>query len=201
MGILRICLLVVIVLVGAGLGSFLAFQQIDHKPLNDTRNGAIIDDYWVTDLDIGATDASGLLRARIARRGLFALNRAEAIYFTRSVDDFGNPLRADCQYDIAGGPLPAEWWSITLYGQDNYLARNTDKAASLNGFDPRLNGPTWQAVIASSPVAETPWMSTNGVSQFDVTLRLYGPDLDMVTAPEYTGFPQITPRNCPEAPN
>jgi hypothetical protein len=124
----------------------------------------------------GSVDADPWTRARVALSGLMALNRAQALYFVRKTDATGQPLREECQYRVSGGPLPARWWSVTVYAPDNYLPQNSDHALSFDAthVHPDASG-RWQALAASRPVPGTVWVSTRKAGQFDLTLRLYNP--------------------------
>ncbi|MBA4768235.1 MAG: DUF1214 domain-containing protein, partial [Porphyrobacter sp.] len=70
---------------------------------------------WRSDFAIGSEAADPYTRARVARHGLLALAKTEAVYFTRATDDTGAPLREACTYILSGGTMPAGWWSVTLY--------------------------------------------------------------------------------------
>lgn len=187
------------IVAGVVIGVAFALWQTGQGNNNDTRPGAVIDDSWTTDLDIGSTNATGLLRARIARKGLFALSREEAVYYIRTTDGDGERLRPDCRYEIAGTQPPADWWSITLYGEDNFLLRNTDGAASINGLDPAFAGASWRVIVsAKRPQNNVPWISSDGAQSFDLMLRLYGPDLATLSKADFGGFPTIQRLDCSE---
>lgn len=89
-------------------------------------------DHWSSDWSIGSNAADPYVRARVARHGLLALAKEEAVYFTRAVDDDGLPLTDRCSYEITGGAQDALWWSITLYDQESRLPMNGDHALSLD---------------------------------------------------------------------
>lgn len=137
---------------------------------------------WKGSLDQGSSEASPYIRARIARHGLLALAKSEAIYFTRATDDTGEPLRDACRYRLSGGQLPAGWWSVTLYNSQNFLPDNDDNALS---FDASRAGPgEWEAMIASTrPEDNSAWISSRNAGQFDLTLRLYMPEPDALSDP------------------
>jgi len=71
-------------------------------------------DGWRSDFAIGSKAADPYTRARVARHGLLALAKSEAVYFTRTTDDAGAPLSDRCHYRLSGGPMPAGWWSDAL---------------------------------------------------------------------------------------
>ena len=154
--------------------------------------------FWSTDPDIGSANPDGLLRARVARVGLFALTRDEAVYFSRAADDAGAPLDPACTYRLSGGSLPAGWWSVTLYAEDSFLARNADQAASVNAQSPGLNPTAWTASIGPTrPADGTPWLSTRATRSFDLTLRLYEPEPSVFEPGASLTFPTLTRLSCP----
>jgi hypothetical protein len=137
---------------------------------------------WRSDFAVGSEAADPYTRARVARHGLLALARTEAVYFTRATDDSGAPLREACTYKLSGGAMPAGWWSVTLYDAQSMLPANTDAALSIDAE--RAGGGAWQAVIAPKrPAVEGLWISSRGAGAFDLTLRLYMPDVTLLTDP------------------
>ena len=139
---------------------------------------------WKTDLAIGSASANPYVRAGVARRGLLALSKSEAIYFTRNVDDSGERLRESCKYQLSGSAFPGQWWSITLYDADSRLPDNTDNALSI---DATKAGETqqWTAIIAPvKPEGEERWVSSRNAGRFDLTLRIYRPASDLQSSPE-----------------
>ncbi|MFM7377918.1 MAG: DUF1214 domain-containing protein [Erythrobacter sp.] len=137
---------------------------------------------WRTDFATGSEAADPYTRARVARHGLLALAKTEAVYFTRASDDAGAPLKEACTYKISGGAMPAGWWSVTLYDGQSMLPANTDGALSIDAE--RAGGGAWSAVIAPArPQGGEVWISSKGAGTFDLTLRLYMPDAALLTDP------------------
>jgi len=137
---------------------------------------------WRSDFAIGSEAADPYTRARVARHGLLALAKSEAVYFTRAVDDAGEPLREDCRYRLSGGTMPAGWWSVTLYDAASMLPDNADGALSIDAS--RVGAGDWEAVIASRrPPAADHWISSRNAGVFDLTLRLYMPDPALLAEP------------------
>lgn len=152
---------------------------------------------WESDWAIGSNAAGLVTRARIARHGLLALTKEEAVYFTKSVDDGGEPLSEACDYRLVGGDQPAEWWSITLYDGKSRLPMNEDGALSLDrtktgGAD------AWRATISASPPADGGfWVSSRNAGAYDLTLRLYRPSEALLEAPEaHLNPPSIERLGC-----
>jgi hypothetical protein len=151
---------------------------------------------WRTDFAIGSKAADPYVRARVARHGLLALAKTEAVYFTRATDDTGAPLREGCTYNLSGGQMPAGWWSVTLYDAASLLPANTDGALSINAE--RAGGGAWSAVIAPQrPMDGGMWISSRGAKTFDLTLRLYMPSAALLANPNAALTPpRIESVNC-----
>ena len=154
---------------------------------------------WVSDFAVGSDEASAYVRARVARHGLLALAKSEAVYFSRGTDDDGLRLTSDCIYRLSGQDMPARWWSVTLYSTaDSKLPMNTDDALSIDatsvaregqdkggeeGGDEAAAGP-WDALIAAYlPEGVANWVSCTGSDGFDLLLRLYVPDEALLSDP------------------
>lgn len=164
-----------------GIGSALAMAGL--WPGKQTLAFGNVDvDGWHSDFAIGSAAADPYVRARVARHGLLALARSEAVYFTRARDDAGRPLSEDCRYRLTGGAMPAGWWSVTLYDGRSMLPANTDDALSIDAG--RVGEGRWEAVIAPQrPDDAGHWISSRGAGRFDLTLRLYLPDPALLDAP------------------
>lgn len=175
-------------LAGALLAVFLVFGPAD---IGGVRNGP-----WKTNTLIGSADAPGLLRAIIARRGLLALSREQAMYFSADTDSDGHRLDESCTYRLVFDGVPdAFWWSVTLYAEDEFLAVNGLEAHSVTaddfGFAPR--GFT---ALVSAESQEGPWISTARSGAFNLTLRLYKPVEDIIADPARAALPAIERLDC-----
>lgn len=153
---------------------------------------------WQSDFAVGSDAADPYTRARIARHGLLALAQSEAVYFTRSTDDEGRPLRENCIYRLSGDSQPARWWSITLYDSASRLPSNEDEALSVDASETG-EGP-WAAIIAPRrPKQAGRWISSRNAGTFDLTLRLYVPEAGLLEAPERAlNAPRISSLGCRE---
>ena len=188
----------VILVLGLGVGVFSALWMsglIGGKTLDGFADVKAGD--WRSDWSIGSPAADPYLRARIARHGLLALSKQEAVYFNRSVDDQGAPLRSDCQYALSGGGQDALWWSITLYDGDSRLPMNTDNALSIDATKVGAVQ-NWTAVIAAEkPAGDGHWLSSRNAGQFDLTMRIYRPTQAVLDAPETrVNPPQLRRISC-----
>jgi hypothetical protein len=151
---------------------------------------------WRGDFATGSDAADPYTRARVARHGLLALAKSEAVYLTRTTDEAGQPLREDCTYRLSGGAMPAGWWSVTLYDAKSMLPLNTDNALSIDAS--RAGAGPWEAVIAPvQPAGATHWISSRNAGNFDLTLRLYMPDAALLEAAARTlSAPRIERLSC-----
>jgi hypothetical protein len=151
-------------------------------------------DGWRSDFAIGSEAADPYVRARVARHGLLALAKSEAVYFTKVTDDEGRRLTEECTYRLTTGAMPAGWWSITLYTADSMLPMNDDDALSINagqdvvarvGDD--IVGRGVSAIVAPRrPEGRGLWISSRNAGQFDLMLRLYMPSEALLADPEGT---------------
>lgn len=152
---------------------------------------------WYGSTVTGSADAGPWLRARVAVSGLLALNKTQAIYFTRKEDDAGEPLRENCRYQVSGTALPGQWWSVTVYAADNYLPINTDDALAFDATEVRPDAQgRWTALLAAERPPEGPWASTRNAGQFDITLRIYQPSASAQADYNSIPMPKVTKLDC-----
>ena len=179
----RVLVYLVAVVVGGGLGLGSALAMAGLLPgSNPLAFGDVEVGGWRSDFAIGTDTADPYTRARVARHGLLALAKSEAVYFTRATDDSGAPLSDLCHYRLSGGAMPAGWWSVTLYDGQSMLPANTDNAQSIDAE--RAGQGAWAALIAPQrPDDGTLWISSRGAETFDLTLRLYMPDAALLVDP------------------
>lgn len=138
---------------------------------------------WHSDWTIGSEAADLYTRAWVARHGLLALTKREAVYFVRATDDDGQPLKEACDYRVSGGDFPAEWWSITIYDRDSRLPMNDGWALSVDKTDIGDQG-DWTVLVSSAAMADgTQFISSKNAGVFDLTLRLYRPSAALIENP------------------
>lgn len=185
-----------IILLGVALGTGIAIWQIRSSGLgNDIRIGP-----WTTGRDIGTADADMKTRAIVALRGLLALPKEEARYFTAATDSEGRPLSGKCSYTIEGGVIEARWWSITLYDRAGWLIRNRWNRHSVGSARisdrPEDEAYAW-AVTVSPQETGGLWIPTATTGPFELTLRTYRPRGLLAEDPSRVGtMPTITKGEC-----
>lgn len=180
-------------LFGIGVGAYSALAMSGLLPGDRRTQGPLEINGWYGDFAMGSADASPYFRARIARHGLLALANTEAVYFTRRTDDSGRPFTEDCDYRISGGAIPARWWSVTLYNDENFLPANTDGALSFDAsrVETQTDDGRWSAIISpnrpadgTGPADAAGWISSKAGGAFDLTFRLYVPDDGVLERPK-----------------
>jgi len=164
-------LLVVVVALALGVGSaLLGVGLVTEKDL--IRNGA-----WYTGLTYGSEQAGMYTRAAVAIEWLFALNRSEVIYYMADTDDAGQLLRSSCDYRIEGSSLDAyaSWWSITVYGADNFLIPNEQNRYSYTNKNIEYDEDGKFTIFLSSTPKTGNWLPAGNQKKITLALRMYNP--------------------------
>ena len=141
----------------------------------------------------GDPNADMYTRALIAEVGVFALTKDEAVYYFADADDDGNRMHYLNDYEVIWDKetvaLPARWWSITAYAQDNFLIKNDlgkysytpDKDSSSNKFRFVFTSKSSEEAIASGLVTSEDEILPSGPAKDgrpynSLSIRLYHPD-------------------------
>ena len=174
---------------GGGLAWRATGSAFDH---GNIRNGV-----WSTSLGYGTAAADPLTRAAVARRGLLALPKSEAVYWSASADSKGAPLDGSCTYKLTGGVIDSRWWSITLYDRKGFLIANADRIWSFSGasVDP-AHSEGWQVTISPRRPAGGHWIPSAKGKAFELTLRLYNAGADVLNDPGSARLPTLTKETC-----
>ena len=161
-----------------------------------TELGGIRAGNWYTNQHIGSVDATPLIRAVIARRGLMALRQTETIYFSSDHDSEGRAFDETCTYRLTVDTAPqARWWSVTLYAEDEFLAVNGEEAHSLTADD--TTGFPVEAIISQGQTRSPAHrISSEAAGAFNLTLRLYQPDAALVEDATLANLPTVERISC-----
>jgi hypothetical protein len=182
-----------VVVVGTVLGLAATWIVTRHMP-GEVRNGP-----WTTNLATGSPQSDPYTRARVALHGLLALNRSETLYFTAVEDKDGAALDGRCRYEITGRDPNTRWWSITAYGDDDYLIPNSRNLYSVSQTSV-IRGKDGSFSIAvggaNAPDTKTSWIPA-GSGKFSLTLRLYNPGPDVALDPAQAALPVLKKVSCP----
>jgi len=135
-------------------------------------------DSWVTVEGLGSKDADPLLRAFIARAGIFANSKDKAVYFYGYVGSRVKRLKGGRHYQITGqANVPAAWWSITLYDADFFLFDNAEHRYSFANFNLKADDSGYFVidVAAERPPNATNWLPSPSAGNITLVLRIYEP--------------------------
>ena len=182
----------VIMIVALILGSFTAWLgvfKISH--VTYIKNGA-----WRINTAIGSREVDIYTRAYVAAKLLFALNKSEALYYTAFTDDEGIPLSTNCNYRIEGKDLDAGWWSITVYGPDQFLVPNKQNRYSYTNDELISNEKKNYVIHLSSNPKEGNWLPTGKQGSFNLVLRLYNPAPSIYKNLATCELPRIIKEGC-----
>jgi hypothetical protein len=158
--------------------------------------------WYVPPPNTGAYGTDYELRAVVAVYGLAANRPAEAIYIIGAADPTDTLLNAAHDYMIhfpAGQLPPARYfWSLTMYDQNFYLVPNPIHRYSLGSHTATLkrnpDGSLDIYIQHTAPAEhQSNWLPAPASGQFEVTLRLYGPQPRSLNG-SYT-YPAITRTN------
>lgn len=156
---------------------------------------SVEDGPWETNLLIGSPAGDPYTRAAVALHGLFAFNRHEVIYYLATQDSSRQPLDGACLYEVEGADPKARWWSLTAYGDDEYLIPNPADRYSVDKSSV-LRLPDGQFTIDIGPRPQPQnWIPVTGRS-FSLVLRLFNPDPGIARAPDHVLLPSIVRRGC-----
>jgi len=185
MRILRYTALVLLaLLVGAGSAIMSA-----RSPIDGISNGA-----WTASTETGSKEADAWTRARIAIQALLAMTSDQTFYYSSHKDSDGNALDASCRYTMSGGGFPTRWWSVTIYDEEYFLIENPQKRYSITAksLDVDASG-HWQTSIHKGQGAG---LITPPAGPFNLILRLYNPDAQVLANPASVNVPEIRKESC-----
>lgn len=140
---------------------------------------------WSFSLALGSYGENYLLRAAVARYGLGANVKEDAVYASCSTDATGNKLDGSgSNYAIrfpAGQQPPVNgFWSITVYDQNGLLVANPIDRYSVGsetGLVPDADGSLTIQLRSTTPPPQVPqanWLPVPA-GPFSLTLRMYWP--------------------------
>ena len=179
-----------------GLASALTFTGLLSERIR--LGDSVVIDGWYSNWSIGTPVLDPYTKAWVARYGLFALRRDEAVYFNTRQDVDGRSFKEDCTYAISIEDQPGEWWSLTVYNAEGFLPRNADDHLSFDAMKAEELQTREVVLSASKPTGEKiGWISTSGAGNFDLTFRVYLPTPEAIKAPAaHFQLPEVTRVSC-----
>jgi hypothetical protein len=188
---LRACKILAMLIVGIALGLATTWATA----IRGSIGGGVNDGPWQTSLYTGSSEGGPYLRARIAVHGLLALSREETVYYTALNDSDGAAFDGNCTYRLEGRDPPARWWSITAYGADDFLIPNEFDRYSVSMNSVGRNPDGSFTVTLSKAKADGNWIPVIP-GRFDLTIRLYNPQAEVVAEPAKVPLPSVKKVSC-----
>lgn len=188
-----VVLIVAGVILGACVGALSAAFAVKRIAASfQIRNGP-----WVTTVTAGSSGADIYTRAAIARVGLLAMTSAESIYMLADTDSSEEQLRSNCDYEIAGTSLDGYWWSITVYGEDNFLIPNEIQRFSRGKTNIKRDASGRFQIRLASEGSGAGWLPSGDRPQtISLILRVYEPPEDLRRRFEQAVLPRIQRTGC-----
>ena len=159
------------VAVGLAAGYFSAtYMASGHAFSGAVRLGA-----WTAWPQSGREDASPYSRLHFLMRGQLPPSHFNRLEFEAVEDDAGDPLRAECTYRIASTTLPARWWALTLYPEEEIRRGrfgNVREISSRTAILARDGSATFS--ISRRPRPGN-WLQAPPKGRFTLVFRLFGP--------------------------
>ncbi len=166
-------------------GALLLFQLSQHTIYNP--NG------WATVRGIGSVNADSLTKAIVAKIGIFANSKEQAIYLTGFEGERAifkkiisgkklTSIQGGNHYQIIGNAnIPSNWWSITLYNEQDFLHGNPENRFSFSSFSIHADekGRFVIDVSPTKPPGSTNWLPSPDEDGFNLKLRIYEPLPDL----------------------
>jgi hypothetical protein len=160
---------------------------------------------WQTARGIGEPEAHPLVRAAVTRIGIFANAKEEAIYLQGTTDgaptfgsalrgEFIRKLRGEQRYRVVGrGDLPVEFWTLTVYGDDDFLFDHPSRVHSVGSFDVvrDAEGGFVVELAPTRPEGAVNWIPTPSEGRFSLTFRLYRPAPELARQLETYALPRL----------
>ncbi len=160
-----------------------------------STSGRVSDGPWNTNLTTGSAQNNPYQRAAVAVHGLFALNSSEAIYYTATTDNDGRALDGNCRYEITGRDPDARWWSVTVYGVDDYLIPNPAHRYSVSKTAIARDASGNFAAQIGGTAGGDNWIPV-APGRFSLSLRLYNPGPSILADPAHAALPALKKVSC-----
>ena len=196
-------------LVGVTLGilSFIPFTRQTSIASFLTGFGSNTVNQWNYFLDYGSESQNMWQRAYVSLLGLLPSASPEVIYLSASVDDNGDGLVGNCEYTLNGVVPKARYWSYAIYGNDNYYLQDPNNlkddptyedlfAQVANGHELTTDiGEKYEIKKGYNFINQEGSLSHFG-NDFNLILRIYGPDLIYYDDPSLIPVAKILKGSC-----
>ncbi|MFA5077883.1 MAG: DUF1214 domain-containing protein [Dehalococcoidia bacterium] len=179
--------IVVALLLGGVIGIGSAVLAIERSAVSSS----VINGPWRTNLATGSEQHDMYNRAWFAIHALLGLNQSESIYYFAYTDDSGERLNGDNVYRIEGNVPDARWWSITVYGEDDFLIPNEMNCYSYSGNSVTYDQDGKYTIYLSKNQKPGDWIPLGDQKSFSLALRLYNPGDSVRNNPATVDLPHV----------
>jgi hypothetical protein len=162
-----VAVIVISAILGVGSAWFAVVNEVGFESI---REGP-----WTAWPTAGAAGSDPYVRARFARTGELPISAAEGTAFEAREDSLGEELEGACDYLVRGRTPAAQWWTFTLYRNDDLsLISNPSRRYGFNSTD-ILRKPDGSFEIVVSPRARPGnWLpSDERAGKLRLVFRLY----------------------------
>ncbi len=161
----------VAVAVGLAAGYFSAtYMAGGHAFSGAVRLGA-----WTAWPQSGREDASPYSRLHFLMHGQLPPSHFNRLEFEATKDDSGAPLDAGCTYRIASIALPARWWALTLYPEEEIRQGRLDHVREISSRTATLARDGSVKFGISRQPRPGNWLQAPQKGRFILVFRLFGP--------------------------
>ena len=154
------------------------------------RSGELVNGWRINLTGIGSYGSDYMHRAGVAFGGLAANKPVDAVYPSAFVDADGNPFDSSKDYvlhfDKGAAPPARAFWSVTLYNQDQFFAKNPIDRYSLgsnSALKENADGSIDIYIQRESPGKDRQanWLPAPESGHFSLTMRIYWPELSVLS--------------------
>jgi hypothetical protein len=162
--------IVAFIIGGVAIGLVSAWYMLERgTPLTTRKIGPW--SAWIYDGDIGADPYT---LAHMSRSGRLPITSSNALYFMADEDSDGDDLATDCDYEISGKPLDADWWSIALYNRNGELIGREPSGSYASSSTILRRSDGGYVINIAQKMRPGNWIGISDDEEFVLLLRLYG---------------------------
>lgn len=183
-------------LLTALIGVALGLISVHATVVRDAGFGSAPSGAWQAWLKRGAQDADPYARASISRFGEIPLGPAEGLTFVARHDDSGAALTGRCDYRLAGQPMPARFWSLSLLSEHGEEAVAGERGGFTSLDVVRSENGAFE-IIAAPHARPGNWLPAPESERFVLMMQLYDTTIGTsASAIAGAGLPKIVRGTC-----
>lgn len=123
----------------------------------------------------GRLDADPYTRARMARSGVLPVTAASALFLIATEDSEGGRLVSRCVYEIVARPIPAQWWSLTVFDAEGQLIANKAERYAYNSENLALPATGVYRILLSSRARGGAWLPSGENRKLMLVMNIVRP--------------------------